>query len=148
MCARSAISHWLVWWCIRVASRDIGAATNRENVYIDGYDGKWWVHRREPRERFGPFDTHPEAVLMYGTLTTSVGPPEVFYCYEHGVSYTERCPQCADIPLIRHLGSACDAIVGVLYLLDNGEYGERRAITEIRGVMDRLYADCPEARHA
>jgi hypothetical protein len=46
--------------------------TRRENVYIDAYDGKWWVHRRDPRERFGPFDTHPEAVRELRRLERSV----------------------------------------------------------------------------
>jgi hypothetical protein len=53
-----------------------------------------------------------------------------------------------EIPLTRYLGSACDAVVGVLHLLDSGELTQRQAIKEIRETMDRLYQDCPEALSA
>lgn len=55
----------------------------------------------------------------------------------------ESLPRLLD--LTRHLGSACDAIVGALHLLDNRQIGERNTIIEIRQTMDRLYEQCPEA---
>lgn len=53
-----------------------------------------------------------------------------------------------DIPLTRYLGSACDAVVGVLFLLDRRDLTQRQAIAEIRKTMDRLYEQCPEALNA
>lgn len=50
--------------------------------------------------------------------------------------------------LTRQLGSACDAIVGVLHLYDRGDLSYRGVIDQVRQTSDRLYEQCPEALHA
>jgi hypothetical protein len=53
-----------------MAANTPSGAVGRDGWFVDAYDGLWWVHERNGRERRGPFSTHPEAVREYERLTT------------------------------------------------------------------------------